>query len=330
MSICWSIDTHGSPVDALHKFLHGMWTSSGLNGMLAPIDDDQGLTTPRLIVDPGQIDLVNPFKPIMTMNSARLIPNLLERHPEANYAVLLRPCEMRALVEIARLSALQLGKFLTISLDCPGTLPADEYSWRAERKRNASALTSEALQFARQGGINAYRNRSACQACAAPYAQGADLNVHLLGVPVRRQILIEARDEATAERLKLKLITNGEAEARLVAQHKRLVARLAEQHRHTVQRLEQDLVEILPADVDALVEQFSQCEPCHICMDGCPICSVAYPRRGTDGRFLQEDVLHWLVSCAGCGMCEQSCPDHLPLCTIFKYIRKKLNEAETA
>ena len=65
------------------------------------------------------------------------------------------------------------------------------------------------------------------------------------------------------------------------------------------------------------------------CMDVCPICSVDKPRRTKDGRLVREDVANWLLSCAGCGMCEQSCPQHKPLSAVFSHIRKQI-EAELA
>ena len=37
-------------------------------------------------------------------------------------------------------------------------------------------------------------------------------------------------------------------------------------------------------------------------------------------------MIRWLVSCAGCGMCEQACSMQQPLVTIFSLIREKLNE----
>jgi Fe-S oxidoreductase len=36
--------------------------------------------------------------------------------------------------------------------------------------------------------------------------------------------------------------------------------------------------------------------------------------------------MRWLVSCAGCGMCEQSCPNSLPTATIFAHIRRQLDQ----
>jgi predicted aldo/keto reductase-like oxidoreductase len=44
---------------------------------------------------------------------------------------------------------------------------------------------------------------------------------------------------------------------------------------------------------------------------------------------VREDVVNWLLSCAGCGMCEQSCPQHQPLSAVFSHIREQI-DAELA
>jgi predicted aldo/keto reductase-like oxidoreductase len=53
---------------------------------------------------------------------------------------------------------------------------------------------------------------------------------------------------------------------------------------------------------------------------------VEYPRQ-VKGRYCREDVINWLASCAGCGMCEQSCPQHLPLSAIFTHVKQQLQQA---
>jgi Fe-S oxidoreductase len=85
------------------------------------------------------------------------------------------------------------------------------------------------------------------------------------------------------------------------------------------------LSEVLPPDVEALLDQFEACGSCQLCMDNCPICAVNFPRE-EGGRFNREDIAGWLVSCAGCGMCEQACPNHLPLSIIFTHMKAYLKQ----
>jgi Pyruvate/2-oxoacid:ferredoxin oxidoreductase delta subunit len=88
------------------------------------------------------------------------------------------------------------------------------------------------------------------------------------------------------------------------------------------------LAGILPENLDALVTQFSACGDCQECMQVCPICEIDFPRKGEDGRYLKKDLVNWLVSCAGCGMCEQACPNHQPLNMAFSYIRQQIEPAQ--
>jgi formate dehydrogenase subunit beta len=232
---------------------------------------------------------------------------------------------MRALIEMAKHDGFDVNRVLTISIDCLGTFPPDDYAWRAERKGSSETLTQENLRFARQGGIQAYRYRPACQFCVAPNAYGANINIGVLGLPVRKQISI-ASDQKTASRVDWGKIADGPASEAVIAQREKMIARLAERNNRTRERVLAGLPGSLPRDVDALIEQFEKCGDCQVCMQTCPICSVDYPRRGEDQKLLRQDVLRWLVSCAGCGMCELACPDSKPLSAIFAQIREQLNE----
>ena len=49
-----------------------------------------------------------------------------------------------------------------------------------------------------------------------------------------------------------------------------------------------------------------------------------YPGQDASGEYIHGDVIDWLISCSECGICEQSCPKHLPLTIIFSHIRNQL------
>lgn len=327
MNTQWMINTHGDPLGTVRKFVDTIWEQRDLNGMLVPLNGGQeSSTTPQLIDDPHMLDQVNPFKPLMIVNAARMLPAYIGEHPDDQIGALLRPCEMRALIEMVKHDSFNTDKLTSICVDCLGTLPLEDYQWRAQRKGHSDNLTDEALQFARQGGILAYRYRSACQMCKSPEATRADININVLGLPVRQQILVQARDAAAARDFRLEEITDCQADSAMVEQHDRIMFKLSERHQHTMQRLFETLADYLPQDVEALVAQLDNCGECQACMDICPICSVDHPQRGVGGHYIRADVMRWLVSCAGCGMCEQSCPNHLPLSSIFGYIREQLGQ----
>jgi formate dehydrogenase subunit beta len=316
-----------------------IWFEFGLDAMLVTLDGGiEPRVMPRFITDPAYIDSINPFKPLMEINAATLIPEFIMTHPGEKLAALLRPCEIRALIEMTRHASLKIDDLLTISVDCLGTLPADEYQWRLERmgknepangstiENSNDQLTNEALKFAHQGGIVPYRYRSACQVCPSPVADAAKINIQILGLPVRQKMMVVINDPELERSLHPEILFNGEAAGVLVLQHERVVSKLRERHQRTMERINEGLGEMLPADVDAFINQLESCGNCQSCMQVCPICSLDRPGRSSDGHYNRLDVIRWLVSCAGCGMCEQACPTHLPLYAIFARIRHQLDQ----
>jgi formate dehydrogenase subunit beta len=334
MNIQRIIHTHGDPLGTVQKFLRAVWEQAELEGMLVVAGSAQSAAASyqpasgkaQVIQQAGLIGEVNPFGPLMTENLARDIPRLIGEQCGKRLGVLLRPCELRALVEVAKHTSVNLENLLTVSVDCLGTLSAEDFDWRAEQGESVNDVTDEALQFARQGGILDYRHRMACQICAAPGAQLADLNINLLGLPVRQYILVQARDAGTAERLHLDQITDGEADGEAARQHEQALAQLAERRQHTLERAAKSLAEDQPHDLEALVAQLEQCGECQDCMAACPICTADFPERDANGHYTRKAMVRWLVSCAGCGMCEQACSSQLPLATIFSLIREQLDE----
>lgn len=318
MNTNWMIQTHGDPLGALQKFVRMLWEQTGLDAMVVAPSNGKSM-----LESPDELEYVNPFQPLMKLNTARLVVETARKRPGKRLGAMLRPCEMRAMNEMAARGAVKRGDVLAICTDCLGTFPAEEYEWRTER--SPKGLTKETLQFAPQGGISAYRYRPACQMCAEPGATEGDVNIGVFGLSVRQSMLLNAHNGSVV----LKSITDGWATDDLVSKREQTLAKISERHVRTRERVLESLDEGLPADLQGLLAQFEACGDCQACMNVCPICSVDEPRKTADGRLVREDVVNWLLSCAGCGMCEQSCPQHQPLSAVFSHIREQI-EAELA
>jgi formate dehydrogenase subunit beta len=330
MSNYWELQTHGDPLGAVRSFMQSVWEEAGLTGLLVPPSSTNGKTLnkkqPFFATEPTAVEQSNPFTPLMTVNAAKLLPPIIKTYPQDIIGAVLRPCEHRALIEMAKRDSLNIDNLLTISFDCLGTFPDREYEWRAKRKTPATNLSQETMQFARQGGIAAYRYRAACQMCAMPVAQNADINIGVIGLPIRQHMLISTAKEDATEKIDLVNITYGIADSNKVKDYERMTAKIAERRRSTRERLSQALRNNVPDDIDNLITLLQECGDCQQCMDACPICSVEFPIKSTRENLEREDIMRWLISCAGCGMCEQACSNHLPLASIFTTIREQLKE----
>lgn len=320
MKTIWVLKTNGDPLGTVDRFLLQAWQIQDLQGLILATNGSEDL---RVVEESSQLGEFNPFQPIMIMNIAGKVPTILEEHPSGRFGLVLRPCELRAYHQVCERASIDPSRLVTICVDCLGTFPEEEFTWRSQRKGSEGGLTREALQFAPQGGIASYRYRAACQMCISPGAQSADINVGVLGLPVRQYILVEADPQY----LKLDALADRQASDHEVNLRELMLSKLVERHTQTRERVLEGLSEVLPATVDVLLDQFESCGACQTCMQVCPICSLKPPTQSASGRYDKQAVVEWLVDCSGCGMCEQACPRHMPLSIIFTHVKRSLEEA---
>ncbi len=135
MSTYWQLKTQADPLETLRGFLKEIWIQTGIDGILIPYRmPENGNLRPNLIDSPEQLAGTDPFAPIMLKNMAVLVAELIQEYPHDRFGAVMRPCELRALVEMHKHEPINLDHVFIIGMDCLGTFPAEDYPWRAERK----------------------------------------------------------------------------------------------------------------------------------------------------------------------------------------------------
>src|SRR5574341_185393 len=321
MNTSWILETDGNPLAAVRQFLLELWPYAGLSGMLIPVYQDNGTqVTPAFIGDPGQLVQSDPFAPISASNSARLAPAAADAHPKGVLGAVLRSCEARAFDWLVGQNKLAPSRWLVIGVDCLASFPLADFEWRVNKVGAVERLTREALRFARLGGIAPYRYRHACQMCATPAVQEADLRIEVLGLPVKQTVLITTKNRDIAKKLRLQELTDGMAPATLVARREATLAVLAGRRRRALDRMVQALATDAPADVENFLEHIANCAPCRACLEACPVYTGDFSPNHNGGAESNLAAGRWLAACVACGMCEDACPRHLPLTAIINRI----------
>lgn len=314
----WLLETGRQTPRSVRQFLSGLYRELELDAMLAPGYKKQTVL-PTVYESPDLLGSVDPFAPIMMVNSARLVADRLQAHPGKRFAAVLRACEIRALGAIVGNRAIALDNFTLIGVDCLGTFTEEEFKWRGGSEK----LTREVLRFARQGGVAMYRYRPACQMCRDPIPSGADLTIDILGLPAQTRVIISVHSPHLQNTLDIAPLVTGQAPEALVVQHDQMRECIQERRNRAFERITQALETDLVMTVDGLIDHLADCETCQACLNVCPIYSTGQVKESLN----RKTVIDWLLSCAGCGMCEQSCHDHLPLTAIFRYIQSELEAA---
>jgi len=282
---------------AVRGFLKQLLEVGVVDALLVPMETPSGTVTPALVADPDLVDAANPLAPVMGLNAARVVGHTSVREPRGRIGALLRPCELRALVELVKLQQASLDDLMIIGVDCLGTYDVSVYTTmghstaqasgegRSHSQADAAALTlSRADTSHRMDGILAaylataqsgelvpqegYAFRDACQMCEKPHVefQGADVVLELFGADLTAGIPVRLSEEVV-EKLGASVLESTAQENRCRAEivEKVVAARIQVRDARFAeirQRLEHEGVEGV----------FAACVRCHNCMTVCPIC----------------------------------------------------------
>ena len=137
-------------LEAVRRFLAGLLEKKLVDALLVPLELPTGdNVVPTIVSSPEQLQKANPLAPVMPVNTSRIVSRitLVSSSPE-RLGVVLRSCELRALIELVKLKQASLENLLLIGVDCFGTYSIDDYG---KAVQESSSLTTDFLSRARKG-----------------------------------------------------------------------------------------------------------------------------------------------------------------------------------
>lgn len=327
---------------AVQSFLRKLLDSGLVDALYVPLEGADGTLIPSLIVDPVLLEDANPLAPVMPINGARAVSALTNKGDTFRLGAVLRPCELRALIELVKLQQASLDKLILISFDCPGTYETIDYQ-ASQRVKNYDL--NQYLNTAREGSEPALEHfglRTACQMCVQPVPENADINLEIFGSRLDQGIPVTMNEEL-CERLGYLPEEPPADDARQAILDRKI------QDRWQVRDRELSAIQEKITAEGGIAGLFAACIRCHNCMTVCPICycktclfktaAFDHPpehylhlaeRKGAT-RMLGDTLLfhltrlnHMSASCVSCGMCTSACPADIPVGAIFSAIGAKV------
>jgi formate dehydrogenase subunit beta len=334
------MDARDGVLKTVQRLLRSLVEKGVVDALLVPMRMAGGAVAPMLVADAAALERADPLAPVLPINGARAASQLTMTGHREKLGVVLRACEIRALVELVKFQQAKLDNALIVGVDCLGTYPVTAYQGAGDQEAVAAALLAGAVGGEMQpyGGMEF---RAACQVCAQPLPEGEHvaLTVGLVGVEPGA-VYVKAREDVGAA---LGLAANGAPAGRAKATE-RLIAARAEAREAAFAAFRGRV-----HSMEGLLAQFSTCLRCHNCMTNCPICycrecifrtptfehesGLFYQwaeRKGTV-RLLPDTLLfhltrlnHMVTSCVGCGLCTEACPVEIPVGTVFGAVGEKV------
>lgn len=333
----WALipDQEKGALAAMRRFLADLLEKGTVDALLVPKPAPGGDNLVQVLVKRVE-DLADadPLAPVMPVQSARLVSALTAGGVPYRLGAVLKSCELRATIELAKLKQVDLEGVLLIGVDCLGTYELPDYAGLLGQGIDP---TDHALKGATEGTVAPVPEaafRTACQMCEQPLPGACQVAIGVLGMG--GQVLISGSEELI-QSLGYEMVdepaSRQKATDALIAERTGVRDRLLAEFRERVQ------------DMDSLIREFSRCIRCHNCMTACPICyckecifkgatfnhpPVQYQnwlQRHGAVRMPADTVLfhltrlnHMVASCVGCGVCSSACPSNLPVANIFRAV----------
>jgi formate dehydrogenase subunit beta len=303
-----------------------------------------------LVKDEALLESARPLPPVMTVQGGHAL-STVSKHGTADMkiAAVLRPCEIRAAVELFKLKQIDLDHTVLIGFDCPGAVPLTEFmtspetmekrfeeicgEWKDdEALRPVCRICHRFSLDAPPGDFSEteeFDDETASSDLFIGLAGGAKDTIHLIPRTQKGRALLEQMETPPSESL-----DEWRSEIREITQ-RRLKKR---------EEFNRDLQSGL-AGWEKLTAAFDQCLNCHNCMRVCPICYCQ--QCYYDSRFLRMNpkeyttraekrgalrfpldtlqfhlgrMSHMVLSCVSCGACEDACPMNIPVSQIFSMV----------
>ena len=342
--------TEGKTEEAVIGFLKSLLEKGIVEAMLIPktLPSQDGFVQ-TLIRDPEKLNGVCVLSPTMPVQSARVVSNLSVKNLGKKVAAVLKACEVRAAVELAKFLQVKLDNLYLIGIDCPGTFEVPDYAKMVQEGKGGAPLTKEILKNMERGEVSppsGYAFRTACQMCEYPVPQ-TDVMIKLFGYKADQEIGIEIGDKLEKEIEEKGVLSFSENEP---ASRSEVINKVIAGRAKKRDALFQEFKGIVK-DLQAFLDRFSTCVRCHNCMVACPICyckecvfkTAVFEHEGD--QFLRwadrkgeirmpTDTLifhlirmsHMVTSCIGCGLCDSACPSRLPVATLFRSVGDRIQK----
>ncbi|HVN22777.1 MAG TPA: 4Fe-4S dicluster domain-containing protein [Syntrophorhabdales bacterium] len=261
----------------------------------------------------GSLALANPY---FDVNGALHLRRFFSK--DAKVLMLLRPCEVRAYVELSKLMQIERESVIAVSLDCFGTLSSKE----------AEPLPTEPIDLKAALAASG-KLRYACKVCREPRAVIGDASIRVDKSGALWACALTPRGEEF-----ISLVEGEEAE-------------VAEEFLVTPPAAG----EKFQSDMEEFSRDFEKCIMCMNCRDMCPVCYCVdcvfhgdeyvpkgdafinkMLRLGESSLPAGKELFHFIrmyhvsQTCVGCGACEEACPQKIPLTKYMKGTSERLQK----
>ena len=353
MTMISTIDRNDQGItQSLKVFFAKLLEKGVVDALLLPIGlPNSTAAMPSLITRPDQVDQAIPLGPAFFINAARIVSRLSWKESGRKTAVLLRPCEIRAFIELTKLKQGSRDELVIMGMDCPMALSRPNYDLYMENHSQGDDHWINTVFPIPGKDADGFEFAPACASCQSPFPVNADLSFLFFGADLDQGIPVRADTPRGEEMLDAISLSPGVESDQEPANRAQVIKGLQEDHGAAFKAMSEDISQQTNT-IEKLNLFFSSCINCYNCRNVCPVCycrecvfttdvfshePIQYHQwAGKNGQIkMPSDTLfyhltrmaHISHACVGCGQCSNACPSNIPLSQLFTSVAAQTQAA---
>lgn len=254
--------------------------------------------------------------------------------------LIVRPCDTRALIELAKIKQVNLDNLFIIGIEDRGMMPKAGREMRSNKDVDPTKIVKEkvgdkGLIVKMEDGSTKELNLTVAENCLRCYRKIpviADLTVSDLGIPIDSdEIILKVYSDKGSEILdksgiKKKTLPDKEKKA-----HSTKFNEIIEKAK---EKRAKDLEEWEKLSQEDKIAELLKCTMCNTCIRGCPVCycvDCILQKKRKDknidkATYQLTRIAHDADRCVECGNCDNNCPQNLPLSLYFQSLNEAFKE----
>lgn len=306
---------------------------------------DRFTVSPKLVEKPEDISSF-PLSSLIaygyarTDTAAKYLHKSVQGALKEKVGLIARPCDTRALIELAKIKQINLDNIFVIAIEDRGMIPKAGREIKKIKDVDPTKIVKEKISdkgliVKMDDGSTNELNLAVAENCLRCYRKlpiVADLSVSDLGIPIDSDEIIlkiysdKGSDVLEKSGLSKKSLPDDVKKAH-TEKYDDIIAKAKEKRA-------KDLEEWAKVPQEEKTAHLLKCTACGMCIRGCPVCycidcillSKKKAKTIDNISYQLTRIAHVADRCIECGNCENNCPMNLPLSLYFQSLNEVFKE----
>ena len=275
-----------------------------------------------------------------TDSTAKYLHQSVGGAKDTKVGIIARPCDTRALIELAKLHQVKLDNLFIIGIEDRGVALNVSRDLKKDKSIDPNKIVKEkiddnGLNFKFQDGTIKTSNieiSDNCLRCSRKTPVIADLIVSDIGVSIdSEEVILKIVSDKGNGLVEKSKIEKKPLPSEIKSANKE---KMDEILKTAKEKRAKDLEEWAKLPEDKKREEIEKCSMCGLCIRACPVCycvDCVLAKKKKDKNINKETyqltrIAHVADRCVECGNCYNNCPSNLPLSIYFMSLNEAFKE----